>query len=141
MPVSLHTHDLSLASGSAPGVADHAGPYRPLLTTGKTMCLQRFSGDVDIRTAMDFAAALDQVAGRHCDCVVLELSEIGFLGASGLAIMARFLDESARQRIPVALVCGRPVARPIEACLIGSVVSLCESLEEAESALVEALAG
>ncbi|MFW0786453.1 STAS domain-containing protein [Gordonia sp. CPCC 206044] len=105
------------------------------MTASKSLCLQRFSGDIDVQSAADFAAALDRVAGQRPEGVVLDLSRVEFLNASGLAILARFCVDAERSRMPVAVVGGRVVARPIEACELDTTIELFESVDEAGSAL------
>ncbi|MEE3852911.1 STAS domain-containing protein [Gordonia sp. LSe1-13] len=105
------------------------------LTATKSFCVQRFSGEIDMQTAPDFAAALDRVLTQGPECVVLDLSGVGFVGASGLSILARFASDAAAQHMPVAVVCRRSVARPIEACQLDEMVSLHTSVDEAGSAL------
>ncbi|MYR08197.1 STAS domain-containing protein [Gordonia sp. SID5947] len=99
--------------------------------------MQRFSGDIDMQTIADLAAALDRVLGRKPDCVVLDLSRVHFLSASGLAILSQFGSDAADQAIPVAVVAKREVARPIEACGLVGVLPIYASVEEAGSDLTE----
>lgn len=105
------------------------------LTSSKTICVQQFSGEIDMTNAADFAAALDRVAGRHPECVVLDLLQVTFLSATGMAILDRFCADAAARCIPVAVACDRSIARPVQACELEGTIRLFESVSAASAAL------
>ncbi|WP_164473827.1 STAS domain-containing protein [Gordonia insulae] len=105
------------------------------LTASKTFCVQQFSGEIDMANAADFAAALDRVAGRHPECVVLDLLHVTFMSAAGLAILDRFCADAADSHIPVAVACDRSVARPVEACGLDGTIALFDSVTAASAKL------
>lgn len=105
------------------------------LRADNSFCVQRFSGEIDMDSAADFAAALDRVISRDPECVVLDMTGIGFFGASGLPVLARFASDAADLHIPVAMVCPRVVARPLEACGLTDFIAVYETMEDAGNAL------
>ncbi|GAC69961.1 STAS domain-containing protein [Gordonia soli] len=111
---------------------------RPFTTS---FCVQRFSGDIDMQTAADFALALDRVLGTSPEGVVLDLSQVGFFGSSGLSLLATFAADAGRHGIPVGVVGPRTVTRPIEACHLHTDLDIFETVDQAGSALADRLAG
>lgn len=105
------------------------------MSTGRCLCVQRIWGSVDLQTTADFAAVLDRILGQRSDGIILDLSQVDFLSAAGLSILADFCAGARRARTPVALVGGRPVTRPIEACGLTSHLMLCGSVDEAGAAV------
>lgn len=105
------------------------------LTAENSFCVQRFSGEIDMASAADFAAALDRVLGGKPECVVLDLSRISLFGTSGLPILARFASDAADLHIPIAMVCPRVVARPLAACGLTDFIAVYETVEDAGTAL------
>ncbi len=104
-------------------------------TASDPICLQRFQGDIDAQTAADFAAALDRVSGQKPGAVILDMSGVDFLSASGLALLVEFCDGAALLGWHVVCVGRRAVSRPIEACGFGDSVAVFDSLEGAGRAL------
>jgi anti-anti-sigma factor len=141
--MTLNTHisfRSSPESSDAPGTYGNQSTPRHVersLTASKPFSVQRFSGDVDMQSTADFAAALDRVLWRKPECVVLDLTRVDFLSASGLAILAQFCADADEHDIPVAVVGGRQVARPIEACHLDTTFGVYETVDEAGTALTD----
>ncbi|MGC4961274.1 STAS domain-containing protein [Gordonia sp. DT101] len=130
--MSLDSHitfrdSLAPAAGARPAVGN--------LTAARTICVQQFSGEIDLQSVADFAVALDRLTGRRPECVLLDLLQVRFLSTSGLAVLGKFCDDAARLHIPVAVACGRAVARPVEACRLDDAIDLHDSLAEAGRSL------
>ncbi|MHC3004638.1 STAS domain-containing protein [Gordonia sp. GN26] len=105
--------------------------------TAKSYCVQRFSGSVDRETAADFAAALDRVAKDQVHGVVLDLSAVSFFGSVGLVLLQTFADDSATRAVPIVLVGGRTVSRPLEVAGMADRVRVFETVDEAGRTLTE----
>ncbi len=65
-------------------------------------------GELDILTAPELQRALDEVVERGVDRVVLDLRGVGFLGSSGIAIVARLQQLAKASDFHAAFVRGRP---------------------------------
>mgnify|MGYP000250541115 CR=1 FL=1 len=131
--MNLNTHTTFQPSGTT-AESRYTGSVAGL-TADNSFCVQRFSGEIDMASAADFAAALDRVLSGRPECVVLDMSRISFFGTSGLPILARFASDAADLHIPVAMVCPRVVARPLEACRLTDFIAVYETVEAAGTAL------
>ncbi|ROZ89152.1 STAS domain-containing protein [Gordonia sp. OPL2] len=131
--MTLNAH-VSYRSADVPAVVRQAGRN---LSAGRMYCVQRFSGDIDMLSAADFTAALDRVLSGRPEGVVLDLSAVDFLSASGLAILSRFCDDAKSHDIPVAVVGGRMVTRPIEVCGLTASCHVFDTVGEAGAAMAE----
>jgi anti-sigma B factor antagonist len=91
-------------------------------------------GEVDLDTAPELYAAVtagfERADGKPC---VLDLTEVGFLGSSGLAALVNAAKHAKARREPLRIVVdsNRPVIRPIEITGLDSVLSLYHTVEEA----------
>ncbi|MGC4935155.1 STAS domain-containing protein [Gordonia sp. DT30] len=103
---------------------------------GRSFCVQQLSGAIDMQTTADFAAALDRVLGRAPEAVVLDMSQVEFVSASGLGILVNFCDEAARLSVPVAVVCSRAIDRPVRACPVDIPIDIHGSVESAGWAVI-----
>ncbi|GAA3721409.1 STAS domain-containing protein [Gordonia hankookensis] len=130
--MSLDSH---ITFRDSPVSAATERPAAGNLTAARTICVQQFSGEIDLQSVADFAVALDRLTDRRPECVLLDLLQVRFLSTSGLAVLGKFCDDAARRRIPVAVACGRVVARPVEACRLDDAIDLHHSLEEAGRSL------
>ncbi|MDL9946530.1 STAS domain-containing protein [Gordonia sp. ABSL11-1] len=131
--MTLNAH-VSFRSADVSAVARQAGRN---LVAGRMYCVQRFTGDIDMQSAADFTAALDRVLAGRPEGVVLDLSGVDFLSASGLAILSRFCTDAESHGIPVAVVGGRTVTRPIEACGLAGTCHVFDTVGEAGAAMAE----
>ncbi|MBA2473796.1 MAG: anti-sigma factor antagonist [Pseudonocardiales bacterium] len=91
-------------------------------------------GEVDLLTAPRLLAAVSDAlerAGSHP--VVVDLSEVSFLGSAGLAALvdAAVADEGRREPLRVVVDHTRPVIRPLEATGLDQVLQLYRSVEDA----------
>lgn len=100
-------------------------------------CVQGFSGSVDRDSAADFAAALDRVSSGSVDGIVLDFSGLNFFGTVGLVLLRSFIDDAGRRFIPVVVVGGRTVTRPLELCGMAPYVKVFETIEDAGRALTQ----
>ncbi|MFE0749064.1 STAS domain-containing protein [Gordonia sp. NPDC058843] len=107
----------------------------------KSYCVQGFSGSVDRDSAADFAAALDRVISGPVDGIVFDFSGLNFLGTVGLVLLRSFIDDAGARSVPVVLVGGRSVTRPLELCGMDSYVRTFETIEDAGHALTETQVG
>jgi anti-anti-sigma factor len=103
----------------------------------KSYCVQGFSGSVDRDSAADFAAALDRVISGPVDGIVLDFSGLNFFGTVGLVLLRSFIDDAGRRFIPVVVVGGRSVTRPLELCGMAPYVKTFDTLDEAGRALTQ----
>jgi anti-sigma B factor antagonist len=93
------------------------------------------AGDVDLLTAPHLASALQQTQERK-QAVLLDLSEVDFLGSAGLSVLveaARRTDDS-RGRLAV-LVTRHAVRRAIEVTGLDAALHIFETTSEAEGYL------
>ena len=107
------------------------------LRSPKSYCVQGFSGSVDRDSAADFAAALDRVISGTVDGIVLDFSKISFFGTVGLVLLRSFIDDAGKRAIPVVLVGGRSITRPLELCGVAPFVRTYAAIEDAGRALAE----
>lgn len=94
-------------------------------------CVQRFSGDIDLRTVGGFEAVLGAIAPEGVRSVVLDLSRVSFLGVSALKVLRRFIDEAARGQTTVAVACTRGVAHSLEVFGLDERADVFSSFEDA----------
>jgi anti-anti-sigma factor len=119
-----------------------ATPERsPRLVSPNSYCVQGFSGSVDRDSAADFVAALDRVLRGPVDGIVLDFSGLNFFGTVGLVLLRSFVDDAGKQGIPVALVGGRSVTRPLEICGMAPYVPVFDTVEDAGRALSQKSTG
>lgn len=109
--------------------------------SAKSYCVQGFSGSVDLETAADFAAALDRIVLDRVNGVVLDFRAVNFFGTVGLVLLRSFVEDTGKRSIPVALVGGRIVSRPLEVCGMSDNLHVFETTDEAGRALIEGESG
>lgn len=74
------------------------------------------AGEVDMGTTPRLRSALQQELGSTASMLVVDLSEVQFLGSSGLAVLVETKDAAGERGIPLRLVgSSREVLRPLEA--------------------------
>lgn len=74
------------------------------------------AGEVDMGTTPRLRSALQQELGSTRSMLVVDLSEVQFLGSSGLAVLVETKGAAGERGIPLRLVCSsREVLRPLEA--------------------------
>ncbi|MDL9935266.1 STAS domain-containing protein [Gordonia sp. ABSL1-1] len=101
----------------------------------ESLCLQQFSGDIDLGTLADLTAALDRILGQRPACVVLDMGGVDFVSVSGVGVIGRFVADAAAQQMPVSVVCERGLARTLRLCRLDPIVEAYATLEEAVEAL------
>ncbi|MFI9011045.1 STAS domain-containing protein [Actinosynnema sp. NPDC053489] len=93
------------------------------------------AGDVDLATAAPLRAAVRRAFAEATTAVVLDLADITFFGAEGLALLveSRELADAAGLRVAVVAP-GRRVLMPIRATGVDRVLDVRASLVDALSA-------
>lgn len=90
------------------------------------------TGEVDLITGAEFQASLNLACAkaRPPDQVVADLSEVTFLGSSGLATLIDVDRQCRDQRTPLRVVASTPgVLRPLEVTGLDRILSVFESLD------------
>lgn len=117
----------------------HSPPYEPIRSTGsapvhsfigmRTSNLRtestdygggalslRVCGEVDATTVARLQTQLDRMLARSPSILVLDVSDVSFLSARGLAALVEARHTAVRAGVDLRLVCGnRAVSRPLEA--------------------------
>ncbi len=92
------------------------------------------TGDIDLESAPALretvTAGIDRTSGEPC---VLDLTEVTFIGSSGLAALVEMTGHAEARREPLRIVvdANRPVIRPIEITGLDDVLRLYHSVDEA----------
>lgn len=131
------TSSTTFRSAFDPAIEPTPTAHPHQLVSPKSYCVQGFSGSVDRDSAADFAAALDRVISGPVDGIVLDFSGVNFFGTVGLVLLRSFIDDAGRRFVPVVVVGGRSVTRPLELCGMAPYVRAFETLEEAGRALTQ----
>lgn len=90
------------------------------------------SGDLDLLTDDEFTQKLKlQLTSAH-RMVVLDLSEVQFLGSSALSVLASSAEEAAAANVDLRLVANaRIVLRPLEIAGVNRSLAVFDSVESA----------
>jgi anti-anti-sigma factor len=92
------------------------------------------SGEIDSHTAPQLLKETDSaVADPACRTLVIDLTEVGFLGSAGLKALVDMQTESAGRDVALRIVVGenRHVRRPLEVTTLDTYLPLVASLDEA----------
>lgn len=82
---------------------------------GDDACVVHVLGEIDTMTAPALRVQLDEYLPT-VSLLVLDLSQVGFLGSAGLAVLVAAKDDAERRQHRLRLVCGsRIVTRALEA--------------------------
>ena len=87
-------------------------------------------GDVDLKTARSFRAALDEAAQDGKERLIVDMSEVPFMDSSGLAALIG-AQKALRDRTQVIVVCPENLRRIFEVTRLDTIVSVVASLPEA----------
>jgi anti-sigma B factor antagonist len=87
-------------------------------------------GDVDLKTARSFRAALDEAAQDGKDRLIVDMSEVSFMDSSGLAALIG-AQKALGSRARVIVVCPQNLRRIFEVTRLDTVVHVVGSLPEA----------
>ena len=87
-------------------------------------------GDVDLKTARAFRAALDEAAQDGKGRLIVDMSEVPFMDSSGLAALIG-AQKAFRERTRLVVVCPDNLRRIFEVTRLDSIVSVVSSLPEA----------
>lgn len=92
----------------------------------------KLAGDLDLLTAGVLHDRLWPHLERSASTIVLDFTQVGFLGSAGLAELVAANDTATRGGMRLILVAtSRTVLRPLEITGLRSVFQVCESLEAA----------
>lgn len=86
-------------------------------------------GEVDMASAPQLQAALED-AQRGGDPLIVDMSEVGFLGSAGLSVLL-VISEAADPGTGLRVVVSDAVRRPVELTGLDKLLSIHESLEAA----------
>ncbi|HZZ45637.1 MAG TPA: STAS domain-containing protein [Pseudonocardia sp.] len=92
------------------------------------------AGEVDMLTVDELRQALMAAEARSAtEIVVLDLTEVSFLGSAGLVVLVDAAQRLAGRGGSLRLVVGaqRAVSRSLQASALDEVLTVCESLEQA----------
>lgn len=93
------------------------------------------TGEIDVLTTPRLRAAVSKCLDRADELLVVDLTEVSFLGSHGLAALVGAAQESATgpKKAPLRLVVdeNRPVVRPLEVTGLDDVLALYNSVDDA----------
>jgi anti-sigma B factor antagonist len=112
----------------------------PVLSTGsfrsveesvddETQLVQIY-GDVDLKTARSFRAALDEAAQDGKRRLIVDMSEVPFMDSSGLAALIG-AQKAFKDHTRLVVVCPDNLRRIFEVTRLDSIVSVVSTLPEA----------
>ena len=87
-------------------------------------------GDVDLKTARAFRAALDEASQDGKERLIVDMSEVPFMDSSGLAALIG-AQKALRTQTRVVVVCPQNLRRIFEVTRLDTVVTVVGSLPEA----------
>lgn len=87
-------------------------------------------GDVDLKTAKSFRAALDDAAQDGKPRLIVDMSEVPFMDSSGLAALIG-AQKALKGRTTLVVICPENLRRIFEVTRLDSIVSVVGSLPEA----------
>lgn len=126
--------DIDQATGASPSSSDFSVNTHKSIPGLLTVAV---AGEVDLLTAPQFAAATD-AAQSQTRAVLLDLSDVAFLGSAGLSVLVeasrRATDRSGRMAV---LAPSRPALRAIEVTGLDAVLNVFEESDAAISFLTE----
>jgi anti-sigma B factor antagonist len=76
-------------------------------------CVLALTGELDMATAPDFAAALDPLLQHGPDEVIIDLSAVSFLDSSGIAVLVTGQQDLNQQDRRLAVRGARPHAQKV----------------------------
>ena len=92
------------------------------------------AGEIDLHTAPRLLAAVDTGFDQASDGpLVIDLTDVSFLGSAGLAALVSARRQAQRRREPLRIVVdhNRPVIRPLEITGLDEVLALYHTVDEA----------
>ncbi|MCE6995462.1 STAS domain-containing protein [Saccharothrix sp. S26] len=98
--------------------------------------LVRVSGSLDAAAQRPVAAELDTVFDTRPGAIVLDLSDVDFMGSAGIALLINTRHRAARLGIPFAVVAGNHrVLRPLRMSQVDTVLPLHPTVPAAVAAV------
>lgn len=99
----------------------------------------RVIGSIDLLTAQELRICVDDHVGAN-DGLVLDLSRVDFLAASGLTVLTDMDERATRDNLAWALVANsRPVLRPLEVLRLTSSLPIHDTVPDAVAAVRAAM--
>jgi anti-anti-sigma factor len=101
-------------------------------------------GELDLSTAPELAAAVDDELARHPAALVVDLTPATFLDSSGARQLAKIARLALRDGVELSVVCprsNRPVRLPIDLLDLHAVVPIIESADDLDAHLPEGQVG
>jgi anti-sigma B factor antagonist len=92
--------------------------------------LVQIYGDVDLKTARSFRAALDEAAQDGKGRLIVDMSEVPFMDSSGLAALIG-AQKAFKDQTRLVVVCPDNLRRIFEVTRLDSIVSVVSTLPEA----------
>lgn len=111
--MSLHCPQLS---STTPRVVTMTPPSASTSSAPDTVARQRFSGSIDSRNVADVAAVLDDILARTPKSAIIDLTTVDFVNVSGVAVLARFCEDSSSAGIVVTCAASAGVLRCVAVC-------------------------
>ncbi|MDQ2583670.1 anti-sigma factor antagonist [Saccharothrix yanglingensis] len=94
------------------------------------------AGEIDASTAHPVRVRLNDVLDRHPSGLVVDLSDVGFFGSTGLQLLLGAVLRARRLRTELALVANRrAVLRPLEITDLHHEVAVHPTVEQAVAAV------
>jgi anti-sigma B factor antagonist len=98
-------------------------------------------GEIDIATAPRLLAALNEIVAEAVRSVVVDLTSVGFMDSTGLALLINTHRRLTRARKGFAVVCpAGPLLRVFEITAMVDTLRVCPDRESASQAALPALA-
>ncbi|MFD1145572.1 STAS domain-containing protein [Saccharothrix hoggarensis] len=100
------------------------------------IALVRVSGSLDSAAQRPVAAVVDDVFDTGPGAIVLDLSEVDFLGSAGIALLVNTRHRAARLDVPFAVVAdGHRVLRPLRMSQVDTALPLHPAVRAAVAAV------
>ncbi|MEU4740927.1 STAS domain-containing protein [Actinosynnema sp. NPDC023658] len=95
------------------------------------------TGEVDSTTVEPVRTQLFTELDRRPSGLVVDLSGVGFIGSTGLHLLAEAITRAARLEIPLAVVAEHhAVRRPMQITQLDRAVTVCVAVDEAVTAVL-----
>ena len=115
-----------------------ADPITTSLQHREGVALVGVGGEIDLSTAPAFEAVIAEALEEDPRVLVIDLSEVTFIGSVGLRILAG-TQEKVGKSIPIAVVADHAAAsRPMQLTGLDNLISLYPTVDEALTALGQA---
>lgn len=93
------------------------------------------TGDIDLGTASTFASEIDAALTPRPAAMIVDLSDVGFLGSSAMTVLAAAHDRTGDVTDISVVADGTATRRPLELLGLGSVMAIHSTREDALAAV------